>query len=148
MLAAGYVSTISALAGTVIGGLTTLLTTWLTHIAQTKANRVAAERARREEIYGRFIDELAVLYSLALSDDGLSYGKLVPAIALRGRIMLMATSYVVESANQALSLILDIHMGPRLTTAQMRQAMENGTANAIPAFAEACRRELLELRLV
>jgi hypothetical protein len=43
-----YLSTISALAGTIIGGVTTFATSWLTHTAQLKSARLAAERARRE----------------------------------------------------------------------------------------------------
>ena len=39
-----YLSTVSALAGTIIGGVTTFATSWLTHSAQVKSARLAAER--------------------------------------------------------------------------------------------------------
>ena len=96
-----YLSTVSALAGTIIGGVTTFATSWLTHAAQVKSARLAAERARREELYGKFAEELALLYSFVLGDEGLTYNKLVAIMGLRGRIILLATPDVVASADRA-----------------------------------------------
>lgn len=147
-MGSGYASTIAALAGTVIGGLTTLLTTWLTHTAQVRAARLTAERTRREDLYGRIMEEIALLYSLALTEEGLSYAKMVNVIALRGRIMLFASSPVVESVNRALGLLMDLQMGPQRSPSDVRRMMEDGSLNAIPKFAEACRKELGELGLI
>jgi hypothetical protein len=141
-------STVSALTGTIIGGVTTFATSWLTHTAQVKSTRLAAERVRREELYGRFAEELALLYSVVLSDEGLSYGKLVTIMGLRGRIILLATPKVVESAERAVNFIIDLHMGPRLTKEQVRQRIEDRSINAISEFARSCREELVALRLV
>jgi hypothetical protein len=65
----------------------TFATSWLTHTAQIKSARLAAERARREELYGRFAEELALLYSFVLGEEGLSYTKLMTIMGLRGRII-------------------------------------------------------------
>jgi len=51
-----YVSAISALAGSAIGGLATFATTWLSHHAQTQAQRLAQAMARQEHLFGEFID--------------------------------------------------------------------------------------------
>ncbi|WP_284946897.1 hypothetical protein [Acidisoma cladoniae] len=143
-----YLSTVSALAGTVIGGVTTFATSWLTHTAQVKSARLAAERARREELYGRYAEELALLYSFALGEEGLSYSKLVTITGLRGRIILLATPAVIESAERAVNLIIDLYQGPRLTREEVRQRIENKSLNAIGEFARCCREELIALRLV
>ena len=74
----------SALAGTIIGGVTTFATSWLTHTAQVKSARLAAERARREELYGKFAEELALLYSFVLGEEGLTYNKLVAIMVCAG----------------------------------------------------------------
>ena len=143
-----YLSTVSALAGAIIGGVTTFGTSWLTHTAQVKSARLAAERARREELYGRFAEELALLYSFVLGDEGLSYSKLVTITGLRGRIILLATPEVVESAERAVKFIIDLHLGPRLTREEVRQRLEERSLNAIGDFARCCRQELIALRLV
>src|SRR5438552_2239068 len=43
----GYISAFAALAGTAIGGLTSFATSWATQQAQTRAQRLAAERDGR-----------------------------------------------------------------------------------------------------
>jgi hypothetical protein len=142
-----YISTISALAGTVIGGFTLFLTSWVTQTAQVRAARLAAERTKREDMYGRYIDEIAVLYSHALSSDQVDYTKLVNAFALKGRIVLLATPPVVDSANRAATFLVDLYMGPPRGPAEVRQMMEDHGADAISAFAKVCRIELENLRV-
>ena len=51
-----YVPVLSALAGSAIGGMTSIGTTWLTQHAQGRAHRNADRLARRERLYGGFID--------------------------------------------------------------------------------------------
>jgi hypothetical protein len=64
-----YMSAIAAHAGSAIGGLATISATWLTHHAQTRAQRVAQATARQEHLYGEFIDEAAKLVTDALTHE-------------------------------------------------------------------------------
>ncbi len=50
-----YVSALSALAGSVVGGLTTGVTTWLGLRAQARAGHLAREMSRRDDLYKDFI---------------------------------------------------------------------------------------------
>jgi hypothetical protein len=50
-----YASAIAALAGSIIGGLTSLVTSWITQRTQAKTEELARGRRRREELYRRFI---------------------------------------------------------------------------------------------
>ena len=50
-----YISALSALAGSVTGGLTSTGVTWLTQIAQARSGRLSQTFARREELYRDFI---------------------------------------------------------------------------------------------
>ena len=59
---AAYISALAALAGTAIGGLTSFVTSWMTQHAQAKAQRLAAEREKREILFGRFLEESARLH--------------------------------------------------------------------------------------
>ena len=51
---AAYISALAALAGSIIGGLTSLVTTWVSQRAQNKAREVARDKRLREELYARF----------------------------------------------------------------------------------------------
>jgi len=138
-------STVSALSGAAIGALSSLGSTWMTTQAQTRNARIAAERAKREELYGRFMDELAHLYADALDNKGVDNERLTGAYALSGRIALYATEPVTESSERAMRWIVDLALGPKRTPEEVRALMDNPEANVIRAFAECCRAELMRI---
>ena len=140
------ISTFSALAGTVVGGVTSFATTWMTTTAQNRAARLSAERAKREELYGSFMDELATLYAGALSSSSVDYAKLTGAFALRGRITLLASDAVVAAADRALKFVVDLAMGPPREASEVRRMMDDRNADTITEFARASREELQSLR--
>jgi hypothetical protein len=144
-LDAAILSTVSALAGTAIGALSSLGSTWMSTQAQARAARLAAERTKREEVYGRFMDELARLFASALNNVGVDYEQLTSAFALSGRIALYASEPVNEAASQALRYVVDLALGPKRSAEEMRAMMDNRDANVIGAFAERCRAELRTL---
>jgi hypothetical protein len=143
---AAILSTFSALAGTAIGAMSSLGSTYMTTQAQARAARVAAERAKREDLYGRFMDELARLYASALNNVGVDYERLTTAYALNGRIALYATQPVLESANQAMRFVVDLALAPTRTAEEVRAMMDQRDNDVIGAFAEHCRVELLAIQ--
>jgi hypothetical protein len=50
-----YLSTLSALAGSVVGGLTSGVATWLGQRTQSRESQLAREMARRDDLYKEFI---------------------------------------------------------------------------------------------
>jgi hypothetical protein len=50
-----YISALSALAGSVIGGLTSGMTTLMSQRAQARAGQLAHDLSRREDLYTDFI---------------------------------------------------------------------------------------------
>lgn len=139
-------ATLSALGGTTIGAMSSLATTWMTTAEQARTARLAAERNKREDAYGRFMDELARLYSGALNNVGVDYDRLTTVYALSGRIALYASEPVADAADKALRFVVDLALGPVRTPAEMRTLMDQPEANVIAAFASACRREMAEIR--
>jgi len=135
-------STVSALAGTAIGALSSLGSTYLSTQAQTRAARAAAERGKREDLYGRFMDELARLNADALDNKGVDNERLTGAYALNGRIALYATNSVNAAAEHAMRYVVDLALGPKRTPEEVRALMDLPEANVIRAFAECCREEL------
>jgi hypothetical protein len=50
-----YISALAALTGSVAGGLTSGLTTWLSQRAQARAGQLGQEMSRRDDLYKDFI---------------------------------------------------------------------------------------------
>jgi hypothetical protein len=139
------ISAIPALAGTVIGAVTSFATTWFITTSQTATARLAAERNKREVLYGRFMEQLAALYADALQRESVDYAKFATAYALRGQILLFASEPVFAAADHALRFVIDITLGPRRSDGEMRKMMDERQHDVVGAFAEACRKEIERL---
>ena len=64
-----YLSALAALAGSAIGGLTSLVSASLTQHGQDRARRLSQDKVRRQKLYKQFIDEASKLYADALVHD-------------------------------------------------------------------------------
>jgi hypothetical protein len=64
-----YLPALAALAGSAIGGLTSLASARLTQNRQDRAKQLSQDNARRQKLYKRFIDEASKLYADALAHD-------------------------------------------------------------------------------
>jgi len=137
-----YISALAALAGTAIGGLASFATSWVTQQAQTKAQRIAAERDARAALFGRFLDEAARLYADALQNRRDDTSALIGIYALANRIRLMCTPPVVEAADMVARIIVDAYLAPNMTMAEMRANWIDRHVDPLRDFAEACRKEL------
>lgn len=83
---ATHVSAIAALAGSFIGGMASIATTWLTQFSQTCAQRVAQTITRREQLYEEFIEEAARLFIEALSSERIDPSKFVHLYGTLGKM--------------------------------------------------------------
>jgi hypothetical protein len=61
-----YISALAALAGSIVGGLTSGVTTWVNQRAQAKAGQIAHELSQREELYKDFVLAAPKSYGEAL----------------------------------------------------------------------------------
>jgi len=142
------ISTASGLIGAIIGGLTSFMTSWVTQNVQARNQRLAAETARRQDLYGAFMDELAALYASALRAEAINYDDLVKVFALRGRITLMASAPVIAAAEGAVKFVVDLYLGPPRDALEVRAMMDQSSADAIGAFAKTCREEMQAMGLL
>jgi hypothetical protein len=94
-----YISALAALAGTAIGGLTSFATSWMTQQAQSRTQRMAAEKDKREALFGRFLEEAAKLYTDALQNKREDAASLMVIYGLANRIRLTSSTRVVECAD-------------------------------------------------
>src|ERR1700733_10131559 len=66
---ASVISALAALAGTAVGGLTSVFANWLTHRIQVRAQWLQHEKNRRQILYRDFIEEASKCYIDALQHD-------------------------------------------------------------------------------
>src|SRR6185436_10898775 len=96
-----YLSAIAALAGSAIGGLTSLTASWVTQHVQFSAQERSSNRSRREDLYKDFIDEASRWYADAYEHDKAEISNLVNLYALVSRMRVLSSSRVVEAADKA-----------------------------------------------
>jgi hypothetical protein len=139
---AAYISALAALAGTAVGGITSFATSWVTQRSQTRSQRLAAEKDKREDLFGRFVDEAAKLYSDALQNRREDAAALMVIYGLTSRIRLIASARVVESAEAVTRTIIDTYLAPNMTLEDVRSTWIERHIDPLRDFSEACREEL------
>src|SRR5271170_3092914 len=101
-----YISALSALAGSVVGGLTSTLTTWLTQRAQAQTTQLAHEIARRQDLYRDFITAASKTYGDALVNSEPQLPDLVALYAMISRMRVLSAPHTVSSANRIMASII------------------------------------------
>src|SRR5260370_37346131 len=92
------VSALSALAGSVVGGLTTGVTTWLGLRAQAGAGHLAREMSRRDDLYKDFIVAASRAYGEAMLSYEPQVQKLVALYAMISRVWVVSLRLTVACA--------------------------------------------------
>lgn len=142
-----YLSAFAALAGSLIGGLTTILATWLTHHAQSRAQHVAQDLSMRQELYKNFTEEASRVYADAFERDNPNISDLVNLYALVSRMRVLSSSKIIESADAIVRRIIATYLEPNKTFRDLKDIVESDTMDPLREFSNACREELRERRL-
>src|SRR5215475_6920820 len=93
---------LAALAGSTLGGLTTLAVTWMTQRTQLQGKLAERDKATRESLYKQFIEEAAKLVGDALVSNRLEIAMLIGAYALISRMRVISSIETVEKAEAVL----------------------------------------------
>ena len=141
-----YISALAALAGSLIGGLTSLTTTWLTQRAQFRAQRWGQDLGRREELYKRFIEEASMLYADAYEHDKADVSKFVNLYALISRMRIVSSPQIVEHADSVARVIIETYLSPNRSLRDLREFVADQSLNPLREFSNACRDELEQRR--
>ncbi len=142
---ASIITALAALTGSLVGGLTTFATTWFTHRYQATRERAAKEIAKREALYGDFINEATRVGIDAIQRDIDSLSELTQLLALTNRIRLTSSDEVLAAAEAVLMQIGELYIGGNKTPQEVfEEARKQGnpTPDPLRAFSQACRREL------
>jgi hypothetical protein len=134
------------LAGSAIGGLTSLASAWFTQNRQDRATQLSQDKARRQKLYKKFIDEASKLCADALAHDEAEIAALVSVYALISQMRVLSSSAVVEKAEAVVRMTVDTYFAPNKTFPELRKLMNSHTIDPLRAFSEECRAELETLK--
>ncbi len=137
-----YISALSALAGSVIGGLTSGVTAWLNQRSMARAGLMAHELSRRQELYKDFIIAASKAYAEALVVNEPKIDELIALYAMISRMRAISSSNIVACAERVLLETTGAYFEPNRTVPELRELIRSGTGvDPLKDFAEAVREE-------
>jgi hypothetical protein len=140
-------SAVSALAGSLIGGVSTLTASWLTHRGQFRAQTLIHEAVKRETLYAEFIIEASKRLTDAWSHQAESPEVLAGLYSAMERMRLMSSTEVSRVAEQVVRQVIEAYADPNKTFDEVRERLRSDDwGDPLSDFAEACRSELRALR--
>jgi hypothetical protein len=140
-------ATVAALLGAVIGGLLSVLASWLAQRVQSRSQLISQEIQRRQLLYSEFVQATACCYADALQEnepDPVSMANLYGEI---GRMRLYSSDPVLKEANRIAHQILQTYGGPNRTKAEIRDFLASDSFDIFADFGDACRVELAGLQM-
>ena len=138
-----YISAMSALAGSVIGGMTSGITTWLNQRAQLRSNQIAQDQSKREELYKEFILAASNAYGEAIMTNEPHIPEIIALYAMVSRMRAFSLPRTVACAEQVMLVTIETYALPNKSIPELSELMKNGTSvDPLKDFAEAVRAEL------
>ncbi|MEK7954233.1 hypothetical protein [Luteolibacter soli] len=135
------VSALSAVMGSLAGASASIFTTWMTQRNQNHRERSQLELRRREVLYGEFIAEGFKLTADA-TEHSLDHPEtLVNLYTILGRIRLVSSDAIVNSAEEFCRLLIDRYMDKNIPIEEI-PAMIRDSDHPLRGFASECRAEL------
>ncbi|MBV8800371.1 MAG: hypothetical protein JO208_11270 [Alphaproteobacteria bacterium] len=141
-----YLSALAVFLGSVVGALSSLVTTWLSKTREDHAQRASANKLGRQKLYAQFIDEASKLYMDALVRDQAEPSAMVSLYALISKMRMVSDPNVIENAEAVVATILETYSHPNKTFPELRDlTLNRGLVDPLLTFSEICRDELRDL---
>jgi hypothetical protein len=143
-----WISAFSAIMGSLVGALTSVLTTYVSQRSQDRREFLNKKFAQRETLYCEFINEAARLFAESLQHQIEKTESLVTIYALLNRIRLNSSEEVIRAAMATIDDIILSYHSPNLTAEQLRGFTPEeihsraNESDPLRKFGEACRKEL------
>ena len=116
---AAYLSALSALAGSLVGGLTSGITTWLSVRDQARSGRLAHELSRRDELYKDFIVAASKIYGDAMLTNEPQMQDLVALYSMISRMRVLSSARTVACARRVVETTVDTYFAPNKTIREL-----------------------------
>ncbi|MEY2499434.1 MAG: hypothetical protein QOD12_2990 [Verrucomicrobiota bacterium] len=139
------VSALAGILGSLSGGSASVATTWIAHNRRSKREARLAEVAKREALYGEFINECSTRVMDSFERNLDKPETLLSTYALLNRIRLCASDAVLTQAVELVKSIMEQYFSPNVSIEEFHQRVHNGHIDPLKAFSEACRRELMSM---
>ena len=138
-----YISALAALSGSVVGGLTAGLTTWISQRAQARAGQLAREMSRRDDLYKDFIVAASKAYGDAMLNSEPQLQELLALYAMISRMRLMSLPRTLACAEKVMESTLATYYSPNMTLRELHELTKSGAGiDPLKDFSEAAREEL------
>jgi hypothetical protein len=138
-----YVSAMAALVGSVVGGLTSTGTTWLSQRAQARAGQMAHEMELREDLYRDFIIAASKAYGDALLNSEPQIAELVSLHAMISRMRIVSLPGTIACADKIMLTIIDTYFSPNQSVRELRDLIKVGAGiDPLRDFSEVAREEM------
>ena len=142
-----YVSALSALAGSVVGGLTSGATTWLSYQAQIREGRIAHDLSRRQDLFRDFIAAASKVHTNALVSSEPKLDELVELYSMISRMRVICSPAIVACADKVMAIALDTFFAPNKSMNDLHELIKSGSGiDPLREFSDAARKELREFR--
>lgn len=135
-------SAVAALGGSFIGGLSSVLTSWLTQRSQHRSQRRINERSRREALYSDYINEASRLYGRAIEADRPQMSDMVNLLGMVSRIRLYAEPATVKATEDVVQKITTTYFAPPISLESFHALQDTSRSDPLRTFSELARAEL------
>ena len=135
------ITALAAVAGSIVGGLTSFATTFFTQRNQAHRDFLSRDVAHREELYSRFIKETTNLYADSLDKTLENPASLIGMYSLVGRIRLVGSDTVLAAAEKVADSIIDSYNRPPIKFEDVYKLWREEHVDPLKEFTEACREE-------
>jgi hypothetical protein len=137
----------SALTGSLIGGVSTMIASWLTQRGQFRAQALLREATKRETLYAEFIIEASKRRAEAWSHHAETPEVLAGLYSAVERMRLTSSDEVRQLAEKVALHVMEAYAAPDRTFDELRQHLDKvAGSDPLRDFSEACRQELRALR--
>ena len=143
-----YVSALSALAGSVVGGLTAGITTWLGLRAQARTGQLAREMSRRDDLYKDFIVAASKAWGEAILSNEPQMQELVALYFMISRMRVVSLPRTLACAEKVVDATIDTYFAPNKTIRELHEMVKRGGSekaagiDPLKEFSELARAEL------
>ncbi len=138
-----YLTALSALGGSVVGGLTAGITTWMSLRAAAQAGHVAMELTRRQDLFRDFIVAASKAYGNALMTDEPQIQEFVALYAMISLMRILCSPETVACAEKIMHLTIDANLAPNKTLQELREMLKSESIiDPLKEFSQLARDEL------
>ena len=110
------------------------------------AQWLTQEKLRRQDLYKEFIEEASKCYIDALQHATGDIPSLVTLYTKIGRMRIISSPNVIDSAERIGRKILNTYLGPDRNFLELREMVNDNSIDILNDFTKACREELESLR--